>query len=148
MKHVVYILTVKLFTSTDAKFLRLVCNCYWKIEVYIGLKLDKPVCDILKRDIAVDSELFMLSLVHLYEVICCLNLNSFLVSRRVEIYTFFSRNFFSLVLYSFYTVGMGHVMRVSVSLDLNTHWVSIAPPPPTIIPLLFLIYHIGCNNRS
>ena len=63
MKHVVYILTVKLFTFTDTKFSTLVWNCYWKIDVHIGLKLDKPVCDILKRDIAVDSELLTLSFV-------------------------------------------------------------------------------------
>ena len=60
MKYVVYILTlILLFIYTNTNFTTLACNCYYKIDLNIDLKLVKPVCDTL---IAIYSKLWMLSL--------------------------------------------------------------------------------------
>ena len=71
---------------------------------YIGLRLDKPVCDILK-------ELKLLTVnsgcCHFYAVMYGIYLNSFLTSRRVEIYTLLSRVSFHSFIFLFIQVEWG-----------------------------------------
>ena len=101
IKYVPYILREMLLFQSGLQLLLKNWRIYW-------LKLDKPVCYIL-RDMVIDSGMWILSLL-------CSNvgplLELFLTSRGVEIYSLLSRIFFRLLFFSIYTVEMEGVTWV------------------------------------
>ena len=130
MKYKVYVFTVKLFTVTNTKISILACNSYQKMDIYIGLKLDKPVCDILK-DTFIDIEVQMLSLL-------CSNIRPLLQlflekPKSLNLYAPF-KNFFLFIPFLYKCNGR---CDRSVSLDLNTNSMSVLRSPFFILsPLI------------
>lgn len=98
IKNVVYILKVKLLTTTNTKFSILACKCFQNIYVYIGLKLDKPVSNIQKKQqlMKVNCECC-----HFHAVMYGLSLNSFFqLFHGKKVYALFD-NLFSFVFICF-----------------------------------------------
>ena len=131
IKYVAYILTEMLLCQIGLQLLLENWRIYW-------LKLDKPVCYIL-RDRVIDSELWMLSLL-------CSNegpfLDLFLTSRGVEIYRLLSRFFFRSFFFFFLFTQLGWKMRCGCFFR-SKHQLSVRPVPNLISRSSFFYFNLA-----